>query len=414
MYYMTGKNFAKNNFFKMLSKKFKHLQNVNGDCSNIYITYRDVDKHFYVYGKIDEAKLEIYKWLKSIDKMQESLNKAQLIVGETGSGKTFTTVNEAKKVGRFAYFSPTKALTMDTLMAYGQKGDSFKFGFVDHQGDGMGNHFGLMTDLSFLSKINDYDTIIIDECHWAFEFQNHGFFTREVLQNFKGEIKLVTGTQNFDFPVEKTTILKSQREINRNFISLDFALARADIGVPTLIICQSKADIESAKDKIEELVIGYTLCGVQASSKSIRKATKAFNAGEVTCIIGSNNLAQGVNLVCENLIIWDNSRQCRDSYCDCCIEDSCSSFTNHDATLNTQRLGRLGRIGKTKDFSNLTWTFVDVLEENVNFEIEKTNSFYDLPLHEEYNGEFIERDDYEESKIVKLEILNHFNNRKVA
>lgn len=292
------------------------------------------------------------------------MTKVELITGATGSGKTYTAINKAKSKGRFAYIAPTGALCFDTFKQYQESSDTLSALGIKIDGDN--NHF---TTYNLNFDFNEYETIIIDECHWAFEFNNHGYVVNEILKQFKGNIILVTGTINFKIPEHwQTTNLETKNHFNKEKVSWAAALELMELGKPTLVLCQTKYEVRKLiedhffnEHEGEDGEIEYTLKFDYKYIRSgdtpleIYEACKDFNEGKIKVLVGTNILAQGVNLACENLIILDERRYADDA-------------------LNMQKFGRLGRMNLTNKDTVLTYNS----DVEIPSKIEIINSFDNL------------------------------------
>ncbi|MFK5281410.1 DEAD/DEAH box helicase family protein, partial [Lacticaseibacillus paracasei] len=96
--------------------------------------------------------------------------------------------------------APTGSLVFDTFKQYHVKNDTIKaLGF--ELGIDKGNN-NLFTVTNTIFNFNDYVCIIIDECHYAFEFSQHGYSIRNIIENFNKKIIFVTGTVNFEIMPE--------------------------------------------------------------------------------------------------------------------------------------------------------------------------------------------------------------------
>lgn len=381
------------------------------------------------------------------DFFKNKLKNVKIITGDTGSGKTYYAIKNT--TGRFAYLSPTGSLVFDSFKKYAKEGDSLNALGIEILGNG-GNHF---TTFNNNFEINDFKTIIIDENHWAFEFQNHGVCVREIIENFNGEIIFVTGTVNFKIlPEWEFVELKNpQNNFKKERIEMSEAIARMEAGVPTVVIGQAFYDCQNFYEKFHEDYdtyecrmaqgfchsedpefkqdypckyckkfkdqwdtiplrnIKFSYINAKNNALEQLKAVQAFNKGEITCLIGTNILSQGINLVCENLILLDDRE-----------------WQAHDGCLNTQRLGRLGRMGMTAKDAKLTWAS----DFEPNFEINQNLDFFDLKteydnndyqppyMTEDEKSEFIkiifEKEVKIEKNIPKLGDIFNFKNLKVA
>ena len=312
--------------------------------------------------------------------------KKILITGGTGSGKTYQAIKMAENMGSpYAYLAPTALLAMECYVNYGTLQDSLEAKGVNLKGEGIGNDFyGL-----YANKRNynaNYGTIIIDEAHFAFNFPEHLKNVQDIIENFNGNIILVTATKDFKTPQGfKEINLESKVNFKKKEIEEKQALQRMKEGIPTLILCQTIRELEETTEDLREQNINFASLDRYTSTKGILKALKSFKTGDITCIVATNIAAQGINIACENLIIYDDNRY-------------------SDNSLIQQKLGRLGRLSHTKKdaeltFCNLAFTPVQAEEFN-DFSIKINDN--DFEQGEDYNPPV-----YKQKQIGKIISLLH-------
>lgn len=259
------------------------------------------------------------------------MSKIKIITGATGSGKTYRAMQLCKGK-KFVYIAPTGALCFDTYKQYQAEDDSLSALGVEIAG--AGNHF---TSYNLNFNFDDYDCVIIDECHWAFEFPQHGFVVNEILTKFKGKIILITGTVNFEIPenweIEK---LESNSSFYKEAVSFDVAFKLMRLGKPTLVLVQTIHEFSEFQDLLDKNNLDYRAVRSGCSALKLYKACADFNDGKIKILLGTNILAQGINLACENLITQDR-------------------YLKGNHTCDLQKFGRLGRMGITNSDALLTY-----------------------------------------------------------
>ena len=172
-----------------------------------------------------------------------------------------------------------------------------------------------------------YDTIIIDEAHWASQNDNHSFWIKKVVNEFKGNIILVTaedinpplGFETLElegFHVEGTVEYGYSSWIN------NIQNSRA-----SLAICSSLKDAEYLSEVLDEKKIKHHFVYRGISEDTLIKSF--FDFKEKGGVLVATNMAQqGINLPCDNLLL---------------------ELNDYDTTVSiSQKIGRVGRRGYTK------------------------------------------------------------------
>jgi len=257
--------------------------------------------------------------------------KKLLITGGTGSGKTYVSFNKYAE-GRTAYLAPTTLLAWECFAKYGKPDDTLIAGGVKINSKRKENYFGLYAVELNKNFIKDFDTVIIDECHFCFNFPQQEATVKRIIKKFKGNIILVTATIDFTPPVGFTIIEESPKhEFNKIERTYRTVIKRMNKGIKTLVICQRMIDMEMFECKVPHLRISALTRKID-----LYNAVDKFESGEITTLIATNVAAQGINLDCENLII---------------IEFRDFGF----GSIQEQKLGRLGRFGLTDKKTQLTY-----------------------------------------------------------
>lgn len=257
----------------------------------------------------------------------------KIITGPTGCGKTFQAIAEAKILGRFAYAAPCRLLAYETFIKYAGPNDRLETGAARVvMGDG-----NLFTCFSGIrpSHIRQgrYQCVIIDEAHWI---EGHGKpQERQIKKIIKACIEsgtpclLLTGTLDFFLDGFEIVNLEPIEKFNVVRVSHDDAVTRMEDGAKTLIIASSISDANWCGVQYSAPVISREMAEVD-----IFQTMLDFNDGKINRLVATNIAAQGLNLPCENLILWLNRYDGRQDI--------------------AQKLGRLGRPFMGKDGIILT------------------------------------------------------------
>lgn len=268
-----------------------------------------------------------------------------LIKGGTGSGKTYKAFEIAKKLGTYMYLAPTKMLAYESFIEYGGYNSRINTSSVKVGDKYAPNYFGCYAQIGKYNKkqkltsnvkevkekqriINvPYDTIIIDEAHWASQNDNHSFWIKKVVNEFDGNIILVTAEEinppeGFEtlelegFHVEGTVKFWGSEWFD------NIQNSRA-----SLAICSSLEQAERVDESLHARGIKHHFVYRGMNENDLIKSFFDFkeNGG---VLVATNMAQQGINLPCDNLLIEPN---------------------NYDTTVSiSQKIGRIGRRGYTK------------------------------------------------------------------
>lgn len=241
----------------------------------------------------------------------------QLLLGGTGSGKTYKAIHEAKKQGRFIYVAPARQLVYETAIKYGQypydtvsTGECHLYGYR--------HFFGVYESLHGLN-LQGYTTIIIDEAHFVTD-KGRNEALLKIINGYQSNLILCTATDNFsENPLLDTfdkKELPSRVKFVRKEITEEEFFNRVWLGEPSIYFHKFTAECGKHQGKV-----------INGSTPSYErlKTQLAFERGQIKFIECTNVLAQGVNFPATNV---------------------CLEYNKYDtAELIFQKLGRLGRFG---------------------------------------------------------------------
>lgn len=241
----------------------------------------------------------------------------QLLLGGTGSGKTYKAIHEAQNQGRFIYVAPARQLVYETAIKYGEAyKDTVSTGECHLYGHR--HFFGVYESLHGLN-LQGYSTIILDEAHFLTdETRNEALL--KILNGYQSNLILCTATDNFSedplLDTFDTKKLPSRVKFRRELISEAEFFGRMAQGEPSIYFHKLKRECGDFG--------GHVITGTTPSYERL-KTQLAFERGEITFVECTNVLAQGVNFPATNVLIEFNQ------------------FDTPELVL--QKLGRLGRFG---------------------------------------------------------------------
>lgn len=258
-----------------------------------------------------------------------------VFVGPTGCGKTYTAFKRRNKHVKCLYLAPCRQLVYETAQKYGNIGCHIKTSDME-EGDATVAPISFRTyESAKEGEIKNYGLVIIDEAHFIND-KERGFHLLNIIYNAeKNGVKTVLLSATMDFSIAGAKIISLPargKEFIKEEVSYEEALERARIGVPTLIFHRRRDDCGGIG---QALGLKYAAITAETSVADRVRLIKLFNEGKITLIESTNALAQGVNVPCENLIVFYNKYD--------------------DPEVVIQKFGRLGRTGVTRADAKLTY-----------------------------------------------------------
>ena len=271
----------------------------------------------------------------------------QIITGETGCGKTYKAVNDEIQAGnRFVYIAPCRQLVYETYRYYADKDkDALTTGEAKYNMDKNGNLYAVYESLN-PDMLKQYDTLIIDEAHFINDQERGGQLLNMISASRENgiNVKLLTATQNFrlnDF--DEITLPAKYRVPKKVEISSEQAYENIKKGMQTIIFARTIDDTyDIAEDLVENGISAAPINSSISPSERLQMQID-FENQKLQCIVSTNVLAQGLNFVCQNMIIMYDS------------------FTTSE--MLEQKIGRLGRPGTLKDVNEVY--FATAMERDV-------------------------------------------------
>jgi len=266
-----------------------------------------------------------------------------LITGPTGSGKTYNAIVNAVHT-EFIIAVPCRQLAYEIYISY--KLDYVSTGEVNH-----GDRDGSRKVMVYESIPTDYKGhLIVDEAHLLMD-ESRG---RDLLESClkASSLTLMTATDSMSKKVKKALKinnvirLESNDVVEKKEVSVDTFIERVSNGVPSILFTKYAPD-EGYVQHMSELT-GLPVSKIGLMSANILSADRLstqlkFLSGDITLVISSNVLAQGVNFPAMNVLIefneWD------------------------DPEIVEQKIGRIGRPGFDLGVSNATYALQAVREK---------------------------------------------------
>ena len=252
---------------------------------------------------------------------------AVLITGPAGSGKTYAAIERARATGkRLVYAAPCRQLAYETALAHSDD-PSIRTGEYGRQGD----PHSLFCVFESLHRENlDDAALVIDEAHFLTDWERGAAVYDAASRG--AHVFLATATNNIAFgdgAVKSVDLPAREHYTTRQIDAATFYRRLAD-EVSSIEFHRSVRNAEVAAQQWGgEAITGYSLPHERLRSQM------QFAAGRLNYVAATNVLAQGLNFPCENLMVE-------------------SSFYN-SPELIAQKIGRLGRPGKTRKGALLTY-----------------------------------------------------------
>lgn len=229
-----------------------------------------------------------------------------------------------------------------------------------------------------------FDTIIIDEAHWASQNDNHSFWIKKVVNEFKGNIILVTA-EDIN-PPERFEVLELEGFHVDGTVEYSYKgwVENIENSRASLAICSSLKDAEYLSEVLDEEKIKHYLVYRGIGEDELIKAF--FDFKEKGGILVSTNMAQqGINLPCDNLLL---------------------ELNDYDTTVSiSQKIGRIGRRGYTKSGDkNKIFVYDGSGDRSVpkDSTIESYKQFYKCSIKIDWN-----QHDYNHDDVPPMEYRDH-------
>jgi len=241
------------------------------------------------------------------------------------------------------------------------------------------------------------DTIIIDEAHWASQHDNHAYWIKKVVNEFKGNIILVTAEDINPPHGFETLELEGFKVDGTVEYSYKGWIDNIQNSRASLAICSSLKDAEYLSEVLNKEKIKHNLVYRGIGEEDLIKFFFDFkeNGG---VLVATNMAQQGINLPCNNLLI---------------------ELNDYDTSVSiSQKIGRIGRRGYTKKGDkNKIFVYDGGGDRSVpkDSTIESYKQFYKCSIkidwnQHEYNHDDvppIEYRDHEAEMLLKLFVENN-------
>jgi len=123
-------------------------------------------------------------------------------------------------------------------------------------------------------------------------------------------ILLVTATRNFRKIKGFDVIILPPRQKPPKKISIEYEdyLKKMEAGLPTIHFVKKKYNVKHRVDEFTER--GVKCAGITGDTPPAERLEiqLAYRRGDISCVVTTNVLAQGINMPCENIFIEYNRR----------------------------------------------------------------------------------------------------------
>ncbi len=241
-----------------------------------------------------------------------STSVIEMFTGGTGCGKTYRMINDNDHA---VIAVPTRQLAYEIFLDY-QKMDFINTGEVhivrnEQKKNGVVVYENLYDDM-----IDDYDTIIVDECHFISDEQRGGELLNKIIYALAQNKKVVFGTATNTLCTEmlhkmhiKETRLTPFIEIIKKEIEDFDEMAKIASKNATLVFTKyapTEQDVDRYATMLDIPVEKASYISANIPSSERVKKQIAFKNGDLQLMVSSNVLAQGVNFPAVCVIIEYN------------------------------------------------------------------------------------------------------------
>lgn len=262
--------------------------------------------------------------------------KNKLLTGWTWTGKTYTFFREYAPWKRFLALSPCRQLSYESFIKYWDKEKhSLINGEVHYTPTDSTSTFAVYENAN-VDTISDYDIIFIDEFHFITD-TDRGDHLLEVIEK-ANELGITvigaTATNNVDdedlasLQFEVIELQPFFEKPNIVEIEDDAFIENASKGMSSIVFVRYTPNECDMAERVEKTWLEEDqIAIISAATRPAKRlqAQLAFERGDITLILSTNVLAQGLNFPAQQVMIYYNP---------------------YDGwEIINQKLGRLGRFG---------------------------------------------------------------------
>jgi len=244
-------------------------------------------------------------------------SKTKMLVGGTGSGKTYTAIKESK--GKTLIAVPTRQLAYEIMVDY-NKFTICNTGEVNINlsSDAKGGSQVCVYE-SIPNAIDTYETIIIDECHFINDEDRGLMLLNNIIKakNLGVEVVLLTATDSLSDELKEllnigVIELKPFKKVKK--IQLENLEEIKELAKTRSTLIFSKYVPDDGHRRYYANLLGIDFEDIATISADTPTSERlelqlAFKRGEIRVMISTNVLAQGVNFPAEVVLIeyneWD-------------------------------------------------------------------------------------------------------------
>ena len=245
-------------------------------------------------------------------------NSIEMLVGETGTGKTYTAIKSVAGNGPFVIAVPTRQLAYEIFIDY-KEVKSIRTGEVTH--GNLSDNIVVVYENLNKEIVEQHNSVLIDEAHYLNDYDRGGLLLENVLTaiNLNKKVMFMTATDSLSKKLKQklhvaTHQLKPFCKINRKRIMNKNDFLKIAKGQKTLVFCKYTPDW-SDKEYYARLfnVNDDNIALLSANTPTSERVKMQYQfknpKSSLQVVVTTNVLAQGVNFPAKCALIeyneWD-------------------------------------------------------------------------------------------------------------
>lgn len=233
-------------------------------------------------------------------------------VGETNTGKTYTALQELKKVSDGIYLSPLRLLAMevqDSLledgclcsMSTGEEENIIPFSTV------------MSSTVEKLDISHKYDLGVIDECQMIEDSSRGGAWTRAILGLRAEKIYLCMSEDALDICIKLIEMCNDTYEIHRCTRTVPLTMMKYDISIEDLqkgdaLILFSRREVLEYALTLENLGIRASVIYGALPYEARKHQVDLYKTGKTDIVVSTDAIGMGLNLPIKRIIFASETK----------------------------------------------------------------------------------------------------------
>ncbi|KMT21498.1 helicase-related protein [Clostridium cylindrosporum] len=290
--------------------KYKDCQNEFTSNNIIFII-----ENLYVTQSTKEkiSKLIPLNPKEEYPKARRMKRKFTIHVGETNTGKTYSSLEKLKSSGSGVYLSPLRLLALEVQEKLNSDGIPCSLSTGEEENIiSNANHISSTVEKVDLSSI--YDICVIDECQMIGDTQRGFAWTRAILGVLAKEVHLCTAPEGLDILIklikecnDEYEVVEHVRNTKLVFVDKNFNLKRDIEKGDALIVFSKKKVLAVASDLLNRGIKTSVIYG--ALPYATRKGQfQRFLNGDTDVVVSTDAIGMGLNLPIKRIIFLETSK----------------------------------------------------------------------------------------------------------